>query len=135
MKNVKKEYISLVYNRTDKANLPSAVKVRVLLSIIKTIHYMEPDNYTFTGEHIMRYVDEKRGKRVQNLPTFLKNKNPVLVQEFKANKAYLERHVGILLSVYGYETTYEIGRVFHQIGEELLDMESKSKNTYSKKMK
>lgn len=127
MKNFKNEYISLVCDRANEANLPSAVKVRVILSIIKTIHYMEPDNYTFTGEHIMRYIDEKRGKRVQNLPTFLKNKNPVLVQEFKANKAYLERHVEILLSAYGYETTYEIGRLFHQIGEELLDMESKSK--------
>lgn len=127
MNNVKNEYISLIYDITDKANLPSAAKVRVLLSIIKTIHYTEPENYTFAGEHIMRYVDEKRGKKVQNLSTFLKNKNPVLVQEFKANKAYLERHIEILLSMYDYETTYEIGKLFHQIGGELLDMESKSK--------
>lgn len=127
MNNLQTEYISLIYDRTDKANLPSAAKVRVLLSIIKTIHYIEPDNYTFLGEHIMRYVDEKRGKKVQNLSTFLKNKNPVLVQEFKANKAYLERHIEILLSMYGYETTYEIGKLFHQIGEELSDIESKSK--------
>lgn len=127
MKNVKNEYISLVCDRANETNLPSVVKVRMILTVIKSIHYVTADNYAFTGEYIMRYVDERRGKKVQILSTFLKNKNPVLVQEFKANKAYLDRHVGILLSVYGFEITYKIGKFFHQICEELSDMESKSK--------
>ena len=40
MNNLQPEYISLVCDRANETNLPSVVKVRMIVTVIKSIHYV-----------------------------------------------------------------------------------------------
>lgn len=133
MNNFNKDYYDKAVELINKSKLSKRLKAQTLLTIIAPLNPIEPETLIFAGEYLVRYLDGKRNKNVQNIDKFLRPTNPALSKDFdeavKQNNAQIE----YMIAKYGIKNCRLLGTLVRQIGTEFLTIQANQKH-HNKKM-